>query len=90
MTYPCFKFFLMPCVAYIFLVRGLKRFYLDNELRFLYKEEVLVPWYRRIDPKMQSDARDIRRYLATLSEVDESKSLTHKLEAMVENKGFYQ
>jgi hypothetical protein len=51
-TYPSLKLFLMPCVAYVFLVRGLKRFYIDNELRFLYKEEIMVPWFRRIDPVM--------------------------------------
>jgi hypothetical protein len=37
----------VPPIAYVLLVRGFKGYWLDNDLRHLYKE-ILKPYYRRI------------------------------------------
>ena len=54
------KYLAMPVIGYLMLVKGLKRWYIDNELRYLYKEDIVVPWLRRIDDKQCTDARDLR------------------------------
>ena len=41
------KFLIVP-FAYLLLVRGFKFYWLENDLRHLYKE-ILKPYYKRID-----------------------------------------
>ena len=56
------KYLLVP-ISYLFLVKNFNKYYLNNELRFLYKQDILVPWLRRIDDHQCSDNRDIRKEL---------------------------
>ena len=74
---PSAKYLLVP-IAYFFLVKNLNKYYLNNELRFLYKQDILVPWLRRIDDHQCSDHRDVRQELERSSKVNEEKSLVHK------------
>ena len=83
---PGAKYLLVP-IAYFFLVKNLNKYYLNNELRFLYKQDILVPWLRRIDDHQCSDHRDVRLELERSSKVNEEKSLVHKQLLIVENKG---
>ena len=53
---------LVPPIAYVLLVSGFKGYWLDNDLRHLYKE-ILKPYYRRIcDEEGHScvDYRDLK------------------------------
>ena len=83
---PYAKYLFVP-VSYCFLVKNLNKYYLDNELRFLYKQDILVPWLRRIDDHQCSDHRDVRLELERSSEVNQEKSVVHKQLLIVENKG---
>ena len=80
--HPSLKFILIP-FAYIQLVKNLKKFYLENELRFLYKD-ILVPWQKRIDDHQCSDLRDIRQELVN----DQKESIVQKQIRLVENRGY--
>ena len=77
MMKPGAKYLAAP-VAYLLLVKSLNKYYLNNELRYLYKQDLLVPWLRRIDDQQCSDARDLRHELETSSQVDLAKSMVHK------------
>lgn len=81
------KYLFVP-VAYLFLVKNLNKYYLNNELRFLYKQDILVPWIKRVDDSQCVDRRDLRHELAISAKVDEEKSLVHKLEQLVDHKGY--
>lgn len=65
-------------LAYILLVRGFKFYWLENDLRHLYKE-ILKPYYKRMDDKQYIDKRDFKTELWSSNRVDESKSTVHKL-----------
>ena len=84
--HPSAKYLLIP-VGYWLLAKNLNKYYLKNELRFLYKQDILVPWLRRIDDHQCSDHRDVRLELERSSKVDEEKSVIHRQLLMVENKG---
>ena len=83
---PSAKYLLVP-LAYLFLVKNLNKYYLNNQLRFLYKQDILVPWLRRIDDHQCLDHRDVRLELERSSEVDQEKSVVHQQLLIVENKG---
>ena len=57
--HPSAKYLLIP-VGYLLLAKNLNKYYLKNELRFLYKQDIIVPWLRRIDDHQCSDHRDVR------------------------------
>ena len=80
------KYLAIP-LAYYLLVKSLNKYYLNNELRYLYKQDLLVPWLRRIDDHQCSDRRDLRQELESSKMVDLSKSIVHKQLLLVESKG---
>ena len=65
----------------------MNKYYLNNELRYLYKQDLLVPWLRRIDDHQCSDHRELRQELASSKMVDLDKSIVHKQLLLVESKG---
>ena len=65
-------------LAYVMLVKGLNKYYLNNDLRYLYKQDLLVPWLRRIDDQQCSDCRDLMQELESSNKVDLEKSMVHK------------
>jgi len=69
-------------LSYALLVRGFKSYWLENDLRHLYKE-ILKPYYKRIDDTLQSDYRDFKSELYN-NKVDETKSMVVKLRNNVE------
>lgn len=71
-------------LAYILLVRGFSSYWLQNDLRHLYKE-ILKPYYRRVDDALCPDARDFKTELYT-NRVDPAKSTVVKLRQNVERK----
>ena len=72
---------LMP-LGYILLVRGFQTYWLNNDLRHLYKE-ILKPYYRRIDDTLCEDFRDLKDELAN-NKVDPEKSMAIKMRQTVE------
>ena len=46
-------------LAYCLLVRGFSNYWLNNDLRHLYKE-IVKPYYKRIDDKLCADYRDLK------------------------------
>ncbi len=85
---PSRKFFRLSILAvpisYILLVRGFKGYWLENDLRHLYRE-ILKPYYRRLDDQQCADYRDLRDELRN-NRVDEGKSMIVKLRNQVEKK----
>jgi len=71
-------------ISYALFVRGFKGYWLENDLRHLYKE-ILKPYYKRIDDSLQSDYRDFKTELYN-NKVDERKSMVVKLRSNVEQK----
>lgn len=69
-------------MAYALLVRGFKGYWLENDLRLLYKE-ILKPYYKRIDDNHCSDYRDLKDELEN-NKVDENRSMILKLRHSVE------
>lgn len=69
-----FKYLIVP-ISYCFIVKGLNKYYLNNDLRFLYKHDILVPWMKRIDDNQCSDRRKMADLL--YNEEDISKSMIH-------------
>ena len=66
----------MP-IAYSLLVRGFKGYWLENDLRHLYKD-VLKPHYRRIDDDLCADYRDLKDELAN-NKVNEERSVASRM-----------
>ena len=85
---PTRKFFtfslLAVPLAYILLVRGFQAYWLNNDLRHLYKE-ILKPYYKRLDDQQCVDYRDLRDELYG-NVVDQEKSMVIKMRKQVENK----
>ncbi|CDW71608.1 UNKNOWN [Stylonychia lemnae] len=77
------KFLVIP-IAYIFLVRGFKVYWLQNDLRYLYKD-ILKPYHKRIDDNQCIDYRDLKDEFEN-NKVDEEKSLVLRLQKTVESK----
>jgi len=75
---------LAPMIAYVLLVRGFKGYWLENDLRHLYKE-ILKPYYRRVDDTLCDDYRDLRDELAR-NKVNPEKSMAIKMRQSVEQK----
>ena len=75
------KFLLIP-IAYMLLVRGFNKYWLNNDLRFLYKE-ILKPYHKRIDDNHCIDYRDIKQELES-NTVNQDKSMIAKLKNVVE------
>lgn len=71
-------------MAYILLVRGIKGYWLENDLRYLYKE-ILKPYYKRLDDREQADYRDFKTELYN-NKVDDEKSMIVKLRSNVHTK----
>ena len=63
-------------VLYGLLAYGLKKYWLQNDLRHLYKE-VIKPQHRRYADELQTDWRDIDVELAKRQDL--SKSIIHTL-----------
>jgi len=66
------------------LVRGFKSYWLNNDLRHLYKE-ILKPYYKRLDDELCVDYRDLREELYG-NVVDKEKSMVIKMRKQVESK----
>ena len=66
MMKPGAKYLAAP-LAYLLLVKSLNKYYLNNELRYLYKQDLLVPWLRRIDDQQCSDSRNLMHELESSS-----------------------
>jgi hypothetical protein len=77
------SFLLLP-LSYALLVRGLRCYWLENDLRHLYKE-ILKPYYRRLDDKICADHRELKAELEG-NRIDPKKSMVVKLRANVEQK----
>jgi hypothetical protein len=73
---PRAKFLLIP-FAYLMLVKNLNKYYLNNDLRFLHKHDILVPWLKRIDDHQSSDPRDISQSLRENTQANLGKSVVH-------------
>ena len=69
-------FILLP-VLYGLLAHGFKKYWLENDLRHLYKE-LIKPQHRRYRDDFQSDYRDIDVELA--KKQDLSKSIVYQME----------
>ena len=80
------RYLLIP-FAYPLLVKNLNKYYLNNELRYLYKQDLLVPWLRRIDDHHCSDNRDIKHELDQSWKVDLERSVVQKQRDLVRSKG---
>ena len=74
-------------MSYLLLVKNLNKYYLNNELRFLYKQDLLVPWLKRIDDHQCPDNRDIRIELESSKKVNKDASIVQKQLDLVKNKG---
>ena len=71
------RYLLIP-FAYLLLVKNLSKYYLNNELRYLYKQDLLVPWLRRIDDHQCSDNRDVKQELDQSWIVHPERSVVQK------------
>ena len=65
-------------------MRGFKGYWLENDLRHLYKE-ILKPYYRRLDDSLCEDHRDFKAELEA-NRVDPLKSMAVKMRQSVEQK----
>lgn len=74
------SFLLLP-VSYALLVRGFSAYWLQNDLRHLYKE-ILKPYYKRQDDRLCIDKRELKEELEG-NVVDPRKSMVVKLRANV-------
>eukprot|EP00347_Sterkiella_histriomuscorum_P005864 403354986 len=77
------KYLIVP-IAFIYLVHGFKKYWLNNDLRYLYKE-ILKPHYKRIDDEQCVDYRDLKSEIEG-NVVDESKSIVSRLQKQVDQK----
>ena len=73
-------FIILPTL-YGLLAYGLKKYWLENDLRHLYRD-LIKPQYRRYSDELQTDWRDINAELA--KEEDLTKSIIHDLELQAE------
>ena len=78
------RFLILPMLAYILLVRGFQKYWLENDLRHLYRE-ILKPYYKRIDDTQCSDCRDLKSEIET-NVVDDRKSSVARLRMQVNKK----
>ena len=79
--------YLLPPIAYLMLVKGMNKYYFNNDLRHLYKQDILVPWLKRIDDHQCSDPRDIAIELAACDKVDPSKSIVLQQMELIRSQG---
>ena len=56
--------YLILPIAYGLLCHGFNKYWLKNDLRHLYRDDLLKPQYRRLDNALQSDYRDIKAELS--------------------------
>ena len=77
------RHFIWLPVMYGLLAHGLKKYWLENDLRHLYKE-LIKPQYCRYADELQTDWRDIDKELAKGQDL--SKSIVHKMEQASEGK----
>ena len=77
------KYLILP-IAYYYLVKGYQKYWLQNDLRFLYRE-ILKPSAKRIEDNQCIDYRDIKDELYA-NKVNEEKSMVSRLRNMIESK----